>query len=118
MLKIWKFIEDLRKQPDEAKRGFAFVASSAITALIVVSYLILPENGLRNPENETKNMNELLTPLDALKNTVGAGFDEMGANLSQIKSIRDAHSGESASSITATSTEEIATTTLETKDAE
>lgn len=71
---MWKHIEHLRQQPEEARRGVAFLLSLSITGIILVSWYVLPKS--TDPDKEKTSA--LMSPFAALGQTFSAGTEDVG----------------------------------------
>lgn len=107
---MWKTIDKMRKESDSVKRGIAFMTSFAVTGFLLVSWVVFRSPG-DNPELK-KDADELISPLEALSQSVVAGVGEISNNLAGTKEILSGIT-EGIASSTATSTE---TSTVETGD--
>ncbi|MCI0542234.1 hypothetical protein L0Y69_00550 [bacterium] len=110
---MWKTIEKMRKQQDDVKRSVSFLASLSLTGFILISWFVFYNPGA-DPERK-KDVDDLISPIAALKESMSAGMAEIGDNLTEAKKIAGTIAAGNTSSTTATSTESenISTTTEE-----
>jgi len=114
---MWRTIEKLRRQPDDAKRGIAFFGALAITAFLLVSWAVLPS--VREQEgSEAKSAKGLISPFAAVGRVFSVGAKDLGENFSEVKEVlnesraqmgRLASTSASTTPETATSTDEFLT---------
>lgn len=78
---MWKQIDNLRQQPEEARQSFAFFASFCITGFLLVSWAVLPDTG----DSDIKDSRDLLSPFGVVERSLSVGAGEVGRGFSNIK---------------------------------
>lgn len=109
---MWKTIEKLRGEPEDARRGAAFFGAFAITAFLLVSWMVLP-SAREKESGEVKSAEDLISPFAAVGRVFSTGAGEIAENFSEAKEVLN-ENAKLAAEQAAISTSTIATTTAST----